>query len=230
MNTQEKEESLTLEILQAIEQQNDVTQRHLADNMGVALGLANSYLKRCVRKGLVKIQQVPANRYLYYLTPKGFAEKSRLTAKYLTVSFDFYRNASQSFSEIFTLCEQQGHKKILFCGVSELAEIASIRSHDHQLQITGVYDPLTTRQKFLDLPVWKSIDAAGEFHACVLTALENPQEMYESLITEINPDSVFVPEILGINVSQKQFPSPLAGEKRTNKPSPLMGEGRGEGE
>ena len=209
MNTQEREETLTLEILETIEKQDDVTQRHLADSMGVALGLANSYLKRCVRKGLIKIQQVPANRYLYYLTPKGFAEKSRLTAKYLAASFDFYRNASQSFSQIFTLCEQQDRKKILFYGVSELAEIASIRSHEHPLQIIGVYDPKTTRQKFLGLPVWRSLAEAGGFDACILTTLENPQETYESMITEINPDSVFVPVILGVNVSKETTPSPL---------------------
>ena len=46
MNTRKREESLTLEILEAIEQRDDLTQRHLADQMGVALGLANSYLKR----------------------------------------------------------------------------------------------------------------------------------------------------------------------------------------
>ena len=63
-----KEEIATLEILQAIENKSDVTQRHLADRLDVALGLANSYLKRTVRKGLVKIQQAPANRYFYYLT------------------------------------------------------------------------------------------------------------------------------------------------------------------
>jgi len=213
MNNKKREESLTLEILETIDQQNDVTQRHLADRLGVALGLANSYLKRCVKKGLIKIHQAPANRYLYYLTPKGFAEKSRLTAEYLTISFDFYRNASKSFSEIFSLCEQLGHKKILFCGVSELAEIASIRSNDHPVQVVGVYDPNTIRQKFLDLPVWKSISDADEFDACVLTALKDPQKIYEQLIAEINPDSVFVPAILGIDISQQNnVPSPSKGE------------------
>lgn len=200
MNNKKREESLTREILEAIDNQDDVTQRHLADSMGVALGLANSYLKRCVRKGLVKIHQAPANRYLYYLTPKGFAEKSRLTAKYLAASFDFYRNASQSFTQLFDLCEKQGCKKILFCGVSELAEIASIRSHDHTIQIIGVYDPDSTRQKFLDLPVWKSVSEAGEFDACILTALEDPQAKYDSLIKEVKPDSVLVPSILGLNL------------------------------
>ena len=91
--TPDREQALTLELLAAIESRSDVTQRHLAARLDVALGLANSYLRRCVRKGLVKITQAPANRYLYYLTPQGFAEKSRLTAHYLSVSFDFYRHA-----------------------------------------------------------------------------------------------------------------------------------------
>ena len=72
----EKEEKLTLDLLNAIDQQSDLSQRHLARQMGIALGLTNSYLKRCARKGLVKVSEAPANRYLYYLTPKGFAEKS----------------------------------------------------------------------------------------------------------------------------------------------------------
>ena len=102
VNMRQREEPLTLEILEAIEESSDVTQRHLARRLGVALGLANSYLKRCVRKGLIKVQQAPANRYLYYLTPKGFAEKSRLTAEYLRVSLSFYRRASDSLAAIFS--------------------------------------------------------------------------------------------------------------------------------
>jgi DNA-binding MarR family transcriptional regulator len=46
---------LTLGLLQAIEQKDNVSLRHLAQEMGVALGLANSSLKRCVKKGWIKI-------------------------------------------------------------------------------------------------------------------------------------------------------------------------------
>jgi len=77
-----KEDRLTLNLLGAIEQQDDVSQRHLAEHMGVALGMANSYLKRCVKKGWIKVTTAPANRYLYYLTPTGFAEKARLTGEF----------------------------------------------------------------------------------------------------------------------------------------------------
>ena len=93
-NSQDTE--ITLGVLDAVEQNATVTQRSVARELGIALGLANSYLRRCVRKGLIKVKQIPPNRYLYYLTPKGFAEKSRLTASYLAHSFSFFRRARQA--------------------------------------------------------------------------------------------------------------------------------------
>src|SRR3989337_2578130 len=119
MNTApEREEQLVLELLDAVGKRSDLSQRHLAHHMGVALGLANSYLKRCVRKGLIKITEVPANRYLYYLTPKGFTEKSRLTAKYLASSFAFYRKAGESCGRILDTCDRNGWEPIAVSRIS----------------------------------------------------------------------------------------------------------------
>ena len=84
---------IVLSVLTSIERDSSITQRKLANELGIALGLANAYLRRCVRKGLIKMSQVPLNRYAYYLTPQGFAEKSRLTAEYLAASFNFFRRA-----------------------------------------------------------------------------------------------------------------------------------------
>src|SRR5215468_4889144 len=69
------------------------SQRRIAEDLGIALGLVNAYLKRCIKKGLVKVREAPARRYAYYLTPQGFAEKSRLTVEYLSYSFSFFREA-----------------------------------------------------------------------------------------------------------------------------------------
>ncbi len=201
MNSQQKEDSATLEILQAIENKRDVTQRHLADRLDVALGLANSYLKRCVRKGLVKIHQAPANRYFYYLTPKGFTEKSRLTTKYLTTSFDFYRKAGESLSEIYLDCENNDRKNIVFCGISELAEIASVRVLEFDLKIIGTLDPDSKKDIFLHLPVWQNCKDVSEFDACILTTLESSRQYYELLIKNINKEKIMVPSILGIKHS-----------------------------
>lgn len=198
MNNREKEESLTLEILEVIEAQSDVTQRHLARRTGVALGLANSYLKRCVRKGLVKIQQAPANRYLYYLTPKGFAEKSRLTAQYLSHSFKFYRRAGESCAKLFADCKTMGRNRVALCGASDLAEIASMRAIEHGIEITCVYDPIRETKRFLSYRVVNRIQECDAVDAWMLTDLSNPQETYERLLKELPAESVIVPDILGV--------------------------------
>ena len=184
MNTPKREESLTLEILETIANKDNLTQRHLAADLGVALGLANSYLKRCVRKGLVKIQQAPANRYLYYLTPKGFAEKSRLTAAFLSASFDFYRRASLSCAEVFQRCRERGYKKILLCGMSELAEIASVCAIKHEIEVVGYLECGTKTKEFLGSPVHDSLDSLSDFDACVITDVKDPDVFLEYLVFE----------------------------------------------
>ena len=199
MNAREKEDALTLEILQTIEGNKQVTQRHLADNLGVALGLANSYLKRCARKGLIKIQQVPANRYLYYLTPKGFAEKSRLTAQYLSYSFDFYRKASDSINESLAECHSAGFEQIVFCGASELAEIASVRLHEHELEHIATIDPGLTNDHYLGKPVWQNLTTKN-YDACLITALIQPENTYKTINQLVKKEFIFIPNILGLRV------------------------------
>jgi len=87
LDTEHENERIVLGLLNSVEHDGDRSQRHIAAELGIALGLVNAYLKRCVKKGLVKVHDAPARRYAYYLTPQGFAEKSRLTVQYLSHSF-----------------------------------------------------------------------------------------------------------------------------------------------
>jgi DNA-binding MarR family transcriptional regulator len=199
MNTKsDREEQLVLELLDAVGKQKDVSQRHLASHMGVALGLANSYLKRCIRKGFVKITQAPANRYLYYLTPKGFAEKSRLTVKYLHYSLEFYRRAGQSCGRVFNQCQAEKYTRVLLAGCSDLAEIATLRAQEYDIEVVGVYDKRSDRQRLAGKPVWTSIDASTPFDACVLTDLKAPLETYRDMCAELGRDKLLVPDILSL--------------------------------
>ena len=100
-------------MLNAVEENAVLTQRSLARGLGIALGLANAYLKRCVTKGYIKVTQAPANRYAYYLTPKGFAEKSRLTTQYLTNSFDFFRLARNQCDALFAEFDEADARQVL---------------------------------------------------------------------------------------------------------------------
>src|SRR5262250_3024708 len=85
------------------------SQRRIAEDLGIALGLVNAYLKRCVKKGLVKVSQAPARRYAYYLTPRGFTEKSRLTVEYLSYSFALFRRAKADCMATLESARERGY-------------------------------------------------------------------------------------------------------------------------
>jgi DNA-binding MarR family transcriptional regulator len=199
MNEKNRSNSLTLEILEAIEERSDVTQRGIAQRSGVALGLANSYLKRCVRKGLVKMQHAPANRYLYYLTPKGFAEKSRLTAEYLSYSFRFYRRAGESLARLFAELQVLGVERVGLFGISDLAEIAAIRALDQRMQIVAVCDPANGHQTFLGKTVVARLEDAPDVQAWVLTDLTDTRRAWRRLCAGAGEAQVFAPDILGLD-------------------------------
>src|ERR1039457_5137041 len=117
---------IMLGLLDAVEQDHAQSQRLLASELGIALGLVNAYLKRCVKKGLVKVRQAPARRYAYYLTPHGFAEKSRLTIEYLSYSFGFFRQAKTDCSELFRIAKARGVSNVVLFGQSALAAIPGV--------------------------------------------------------------------------------------------------------
>ena len=139
---------IVLSVLTSIERDSSITQRKLANELGIALGLANAYLRRCVRKGLIKMSQVPLNRYAYYLTPQGFAEKSRLTAEYLAVSLDFFRRSRSDCVVLFRQCEALGWQKVALYGAGDLAEIAILSASETAVEVTGTVerDPPPTQR------------------------------------------------------------------------------------
>ncbi|MBI4367039.1 MAG: MarR family transcriptional regulator, partial [Deltaproteobacteria bacterium] len=98
-------------MLDAVEYGKVNSQRDLARDMEVALGFANAYLRRCIRKGWIKVRAAPARRYLYYITPTGFSEKARLTAEYLASSFDFFRTARGQCDKLVDQCVGRRYQK-----------------------------------------------------------------------------------------------------------------------
>ena len=73
--------------MRLLELNPEMTQRELAQELGVSLGAANYCLKALVKKGWVKLENFQNNPnklgYLYLLTPMGVAAKTQLTANFL---------------------------------------------------------------------------------------------------------------------------------------------------
>ena len=143
------EAEITLGVLTAIEENHAVTQRSIASGLGIALGLTNAYLKRCIKKGYVKVTQIPRNRYAYYVTPTGFAEKSRLTAFYLSQSFRFFREARGQCEEAFETCVARDWNRVVLVGVGDLGEIAYYCGRERPIELLGFLDPDHAEDSFL---------------------------------------------------------------------------------
>src|SRR5262245_40019395 len=124
----ERQGERDLEILMAIEEGLPLTQRALAERLGVALGLTNLYLKRLAKKGYIKIVEFPKKpaarkRLRYLLTPRGIAEKTRLTYEHAAYALHIYRRARQTLREALSRLPQNGMKRIALYGVGEAAEL-----------------------------------------------------------------------------------------------------------
>jgi DNA-binding MarR family transcriptional regulator len=182
---------IVLSVLTSIERDCAITQRKLARELGIALGLTNAYLRRCVRKGLVKMRQVPINRYAYYLTPQGLAEKSRLTARYLTVSLDFFRRARTDCAALFGQCEARGWRTVALYGAGDLAEIAILSAGETAVEVICVIDPEEHYQRCGGLPIVPDLDTAlaragsQGLHGIIVTDMRSPQANFDSLLSTL---------------------------------------------
>lgn len=130
---------------------------------------------------------------MYYLTPKGFAEKSRLTAAYLSHSLQLYRRASAVMDGALVTCEAEGWRRVLLAGASELAEIAA---HDVDVRLIGTFDPGFRRGEFIGRPVWRRLDDAPDADACIYCALVRVPEWLDVLAPRFGPERLIVPELV----------------------------------
>lgn len=186
---------IMLGVLQAVEAGEVRSQRHLAAELGIALGLANAYVKRCIRKGLMKVSEVPARRYAYYLTPQGFAEKSRLTAEYLSYSFSFFRQARADCASVFHLAKARGWHKVALVGVSEVAEVAALCALDAEIKVAVVVDGKVQVPLFVGIPVSASVDPAA-VDGAIVCAIRDTGEAIDWAVRTLGDGRVLVPRLL----------------------------------
>ena len=198
-------ERIMLGLLESVERDGAQSQRKLAADLGIALGLVNAYLKRCITKGLVKVSEAPARRYAYYLTPQGFAEKSRLTVDYLSASFSFFRRARMDCSEALSVARARGWQRVALLGVSDLAEIATICALETGMTIAAVVDPKSTLTQFVGLPVLTSLDTTSDrYDAVMVTDLNTSYETAKAAIEKLGANRVLVPALLGLRIEDRE--------------------------
>ena len=138
MNANLPSEDIPYRILDEFAKEGIISQRVLADRLGIALGLVNAYLKRLYKKGHIKLKTLPRNRIKYIITPKGLAEKARLTYDYMHRSINYFRDIRQKIENTYAIMLTSGVKDVLLWGDGEIAELCYISSRGLPLKIVGV--------------------------------------------------------------------------------------------
>lgn len=203
-----------LDVLTAVERGETVSQLVLSRRVGVAVGLVNALLKRAVRKGFVKIRNAPARRYVYYLTPKGFAEKSRLVSEYIEWSLTFFRQARTQYSELFERARNVGFERVVIAGQGELAEIAVLAALEHGVPLAGILTTRSNQERMFGLPVAATLDAIGHADAVIIADSTCAQATYDELVARLGSDCVLAPPLLRIATRTVEGTASKAAGKR----------------
>jgi len=186
----------TLKLLEEIEKDQVPTQRDLAEALSVSLGLVNSFIKRLAQRGYLKIISIPKSRAKYVLTPKGVAEKTRLTYESIQYSFEFYRAAKQKLQRLFGTLEDEGVGRVALYGAGDIAEIAYIFLQETRIEMVAVLDRGRSGQPFFSTTVSdpSCIDPRS-YHRLIVTADTSSVDAMEQIRREGIPrDKVVVLE------------------------------------
>jgi DNA-binding MarR family transcriptional regulator len=173
-----------LKVLEAIADNEQMTQRGLASRLGIALGLTNLYLKRLVRKGYVKCVNVQSNRVLYLITPKGIAEKSRLAYEFMEYSLLVYREGRRHLKSVLRPYAQHPSMRIAIHGTGDAAELAYLCLKELGLEPVVVFE-FDRTGAFLGIPLVDVRNhATVEYDLIVVATIVGVEELLESLVEQ----------------------------------------------
>ena len=180
---EQTEQKVMVHLLSEIDRNPSFTQRSLASELGIALGLMNHYLKRCITKGWIRASQISPRRITYFLTPEGFTEKGQMVTDYLARSLTFFRDARAQCEEVFAKCKTQGFVNIALIGSGDLADIAKLVAHGTGLHVCVI-------DSHADL---KNYDAA------LVTDVIDPQGTYNLFKDKIEYNKLLTLRLLHIS-------------------------------
>lgn len=172
-------------LLDEISKGEPLSQRDLSKKLNIALGLVNSYIKNLVSKGYVTVKTIPSKRYAYYLTPKGFTEKTRLTYHHLQNFTNLYRVARRDFKGLFSKLRKDDVKSVVFAGVDEAAEIAYLSLQDFDIEFAGIVDGERAGKDFFRyriMPFEKLKEINADF--VIVSSFIKKDEIYRKIIEE----------------------------------------------
>jgi len=194
----EQEGYRTFQLMSEIEDGEAVSQRELASRLGIAVGLVNAYLKHFVARGYVRIKNYPRNRYAYLLTPKGFAEKSRLAYQHLNYFNGIFKTARHDYAELFRGLSEEGVQRVAFCGADEVAEIAFLSLRETPIEMATIFSEDRVGEVFFRQTIRPVSEVVTwEDGPIVITAAKDRERLYRRAVELCGASRVHCPGMAG---------------------------------
>jgi EPS-associated MarR family transcriptional regulator len=106
------QEDTYFRVMRILQENTDLTQRELAEKLGISVGGLNYCLKALMEKGLVKMKNFANSKnkfgYVYVLTPTGIAEKASMTHRFLQRKMDEYGALKAEIEALRSEVEKSG--------------------------------------------------------------------------------------------------------------------------
>jgi DNA-binding MarR family transcriptional regulator len=184
-------------LLEHLEETPNLTNRIASAKLGVSVKLTHAVMRKLLKKGWIHATKRDGRSFFYFLTPKGIAEKARLTYEFLEFTKQFYQQARRRSSEVCQQLALSGVRHVALLGSGDLAEITYLGISEHHLRLMSVFDIDSAGSSFMGAPV-QSVDSLpargkGRFER-LLVALYDPREpmLQRYLPKGVEPDERFV--------------------------------------
>jgi len=129
-----------LNLLQELERNPVISQRELSHKFGIALGVTNACLKRMARRGWIRMMDQDHRKIGYFLTPKGFAEKTKLTLHLISWTVQHYSTLKDIIGARLLEIQNKGAERVVFYGMSDEMEIAYVTLQGLNLKLVGIVE------------------------------------------------------------------------------------------
>lgn len=195
-----------LRVLELVEERDKITQRGVATELEIAVGMANALIKRLVHKGYIKFKDAPSRRYGYYITPEGFMEKGRLVSKYIANSFKFFGEARRDYDAIACQISAGQVTGVCCVGTGEVMEIAQMVFATHNIEVVCVLDVLAHEgqrhfQSYSDIPK-EMVSRIGHL---VITETRRPHKVFEIMASTEVDKEILAPAFMQISKTNNQL-------------------------
>ncbi|SDD19333.1 winged helix-turn-helix transcriptional regulator [Halanaerobium congolense] len=102
------------DVITILDREDSPSQREIAKQTGFSVGLVNTLIKKCAKKGLVKIERLNSRNIKYILTPEGIKEKTQKTIDYIKRSYQAIQQLQNRVAELAFKHSAEGKKIYIY--------------------------------------------------------------------------------------------------------------------